>query len=107
MGVRTTVKNADVWELYPIGDLPREIQAGPTATALQHLQDAQTALDALEESVPGGTDRCREEGLLVAREGIRRAWLAVSNLARDLDRQAWQKHGCLGSRVSGGGPDLV
>lgn len=43
----------------------------------------------------------------MAREGIRRAWLAVSNLARDLDRQAWQKHGCLGSRASGGGSDVA
>jgi hypothetical protein len=91
---RSKTKNSHVSLLYPVGESPRGIQPGPMADALLHLRSALQALDALEAGLHPGPQRHRQEGLLVARGGIRRSWLAVSNLARDLDRQAWQRPTC-------------
>ena len=57
------------------------------APAMHYLQDAWNALETLEASLPDGPDRWQVDGLCTAREGIRRAWLAVSNLERGLKRR--------------------
>jgi hypothetical protein len=60
---------------------------GPAGPALQLLVAAWQALEHLEENLSDGPDRWQADGIHVAREGVRRAWLAVSNLDRGLKRQ--------------------
>ena len=75
-------------ELYPLQTDQGKIKAGPAGSALRQITAAWNALDALENNLPGGPDRWQADSLFVAREGIRRAWLALSNLDRGLRRQS-------------------
>jgi hypothetical protein len=77
----------DVAELYPLQTQQDKIDAGPAGPALRQITAAWNALDGLESNLPGGPDRWQAESLFVAREGMRRAWLALSNLDRRLRRQ--------------------
>lgn len=74
-------------EMYPVRACPDQVEAGPAGPALGHLAAAWAALDGLEESLPGGPDRWQADSLFTAREGVRRAWLALSNLSRSLDKR--------------------
>ena len=62
----------------------RQPPDGPAGPALYRLVEAWQALALLEENLSDGPDRWQADGIQVAREGIRRAWLAVSNLDRGL-----------------------
>jgi hypothetical protein len=73
-------------ELYSLQEAQQNAD-GPTGPALVHLADAWKALELLETSLPEGLDRWQADSLFTAQEGIRRAWLAVSNLDRGLRRQ--------------------
>ena len=77
-------------ELYPVQDLQQD-QEGPAGPALNHLVSAWRALTLLGDSLPEGPDRWQTDSLFTAQEGIRHAWLAVSNLDRGLRRQAGAK----------------
>ena len=85
--MRSSVRANRIWELYPLRELSGEAQVGPTGPALRHLTDAWKTLDDLEVSLPGGLDRWQAESLFTAREGIRHAWLALSNLDRGLRKR--------------------
>jgi hypothetical protein len=76
----------DVSTLYAL-ELGGRPPAGPAGPALHRLVEAWQALERLEENLSGGPDRWQADGIHVAREGIRRAWLAVSNLDRGFRRQ--------------------
>ena len=67
-----------------VGCQSHDSTAGP---ALHRLVEAWQALELLEENLPDVPDRWQADGIHVAREGIRRAWLAVSNLDRGLKRR--------------------
>jgi hypothetical protein len=82
----TELEKNDVSRLYAL-KADRQIPAGPAGPALQCLVHAWQALELLEENLSDGPDRWQADGIHVAREGIRRAWLAVSNLERGLERQ--------------------
>lgn len=75
-------------ELYPLGTTEEAQNAVLAGPALQQIIAAWNALDGLECNLPGGPDRWQAESLFVAREGMRRAWLALSNLDRRLRRQS-------------------
>ena len=75
-------------ELYPLRTEQDKIEAGPAGPALRQITAAWNALDGLESNLPGGPDRWQAESLFVAREGMRRAWLALSNLDHRLRRQS-------------------
>ena len=76
----------DVSRLYA-PNMERQLPDGPAGPPLQHLAAAWLALESLEKNLADGPDRWQADGIHVAREGIRRAWLAVSNLERGLQRQ--------------------
>jgi hypothetical protein len=76
----------DVSRLYTL-KLESQFPNGPAGPALQHLVDAWLALESLEGNLSDGPDRWQADSIHVAREGIRRAWLAVSNLERGLQRR--------------------
>jgi hypothetical protein len=82
--MRTLSPTNSVRELYPLKREQDTSQAGLAGPALRQIHAAWDALDALETSLPGGPDRWQADSLLVAREGMRRAWLALSNLERSL-----------------------
>jgi hypothetical protein len=73
-------------ELYPLQDAQQD-HLGPAGPALNHLVNAWRALALLGDSLPEGPDRWQADSLFTAQEGIRHAWLAVSNLDRGLRRQ--------------------
>jgi hypothetical protein len=74
----------DIRQLCTLRALPPDADANPASPALHHLHAAWQALETLEASLPGGPDRWQADSLHTAREGIRRAGLAVSNLGRGL-----------------------
>ena len=76
----------DVSRLYAL-KAERQSPEGPAGPALQCLVAAWQALESLEGNLSDGPDRWQADGIHVAKEGIRRAWLAVSNLERGLQRQ--------------------
>jgi len=76
----------DVSNLYAL-KIDRQLPDGPAGPALHNLVEAWQALDLLEKNLSNGPDRWQADGIHVAREGIRRAWLAVSNLERGLQRR--------------------
>jgi hypothetical protein len=71
-------------ESYPLGVAEDAIEAGLAGPALLQILAAWVAVEALETDLPGGPDRWQAESLFVAREGMRRALLALYNLARRL-----------------------
>lgn len=73
-------------ELYPLQETQQNAD-GPAGPALVHLTNAWRALELLETSLPEGLDRWQADSLFTAQEGIRRAWLAMSNLDRCLRRR--------------------
>ena len=75
-----------VAEMYPLGAVD-EAEAGPAASVLRRITAAWDALEKLESSLPGGADRWQADSLFVAREGMRRAWLALANLEQGLRQQ--------------------
>lgn len=77
------MKTNDISKLYTLnqGSPSQDSLAGP---ALHHLVEAWQAIDLMEQSLPDGPDRWQADGIHAAREGVRRAWLAVSNLDRGL-----------------------
>lgn len=80
-------------ELYPLPDeqdVLKLVLAGPV---LRQITAAWKALDKLERRLPGGPDRWQADSLFVAREGMRRAWLALSNLDRGLRMQGYGEDG--------------
>lgn len=77
----------DVAALYAL-EVERQPSSGPAAPTIVHLVEAWQALERLEVSLSNGTDRWQADSIRVAKEGIRRAWLAVSNLDRGFRRQA-------------------
>lgn len=77
----------DVTELYSIHRSLRGATNNVASPALGRLQEAWRAVEALEASLQGGATRWQNESLFVAREGIRRAWLAISSVERGLSRQ--------------------
>jgi len=80
--------NKSVSELYPLNDSPDKIEAGLAGPVLRQITDAWNALAALETKLPDKPDRWQADSLFTAREGMRRAWLAVSNLDRSLPRNS-------------------
>lgn len=74
-------------DLYPLQAEWDGIETGPAGPASRQIIAAWNALDGLERDLPGGLDRWQAESLFVAREGVRRAWLALSNLDRSLRRR--------------------
>jgi hypothetical protein len=75
-------------ELYPLQMEQDPSEAGLAGPTLRQITAAWNALDALETNLPGGPDRWQTETLFVAREGMRRAWLALCNLDRSLRRRS-------------------
>lgn len=84
--MRSSPMANNVQELYAVSDPPAGAQDSPAGPVLGHLTDAWQALEVLETSLPGGLDRWQADSLFTAREGIRHAWLALSNLNRRLNR---------------------
>lgn len=76
----------NVQKLYAMGDNPAGAQEGLAGPVLGHLTDAWQALEYLEANLPEEPDRWQADGLFTAREGVRHAWLALSNLDRRLSR---------------------
>jgi hypothetical protein len=74
----------DIRRLYSLGGAPPVADGNLANPALCHLHAAWQALETLESSLPGGPDRWQADSLHTAREGIRRAGLAVSSLGRGL-----------------------
>lgn len=77
----------DVSNLHALQDDSHDLPGRPADPALQHLREAWNALEDLEASLPEGPDRWQGDHPFSAREGIQRAWLAVSNLGRGLKSQ--------------------
>ncbi len=75
-------------QLYPVRTTQDTNETGPAGPALRQITAAWKELEALEINLPGGLDRWQAESLFVAREGIRRAWLALSSLDRGLRQRA-------------------
>jgi hypothetical protein len=74
-------------ELYPIGKTQVVPESGLTGSVLGQIAALWAALEALETNLPSGPDRWQQDSLFVAREGIRRAWLAIANLERSLSNR--------------------
>ena len=72
--------------LYPLQTERDLTEAGLVGPALQQIATAWRALDELERTLPGGPDRWQADSLFVAREGLRRASLALCNLDRSIRR---------------------
>ena len=68
--------------LYPLETDATKIGADLAGPVMRQITAAWNALDRFEMDLPGGPDRWQAESLFVAREGMRRAWLALSNLDR-------------------------
>jgi len=83
-----TPANKSVSELYPLSDSASDLEAGLSSPVLQHITAAWKALEALETDLPTEPDRWQADSLFTAREGMRRAWLAVANLDRRLQRNS-------------------
>ena len=85
--MQATSPNDSIPDLYPIKTDPNPDGAGLAGPTLRQITDAWQALEALATSLPQGPDRWQEDSLFVAREGMRQAWLALSNLDRRLNRK--------------------
>jgi len=83
-----TPANKSVSELYPLSDPAGDLEAGLASSVLQHITAAWKALEALETDLPTGPNRWQADSLFTAREGMRRAWLAIANLDRRLQRNS-------------------
>ena len=82
--MRSSSGGRDELELYTLEQLLKEDPANPAIPALRHLIEAWKALESLEAGLSEPLDRWEAESLLTVREGIRRAWLALSSLARNI-----------------------
>lgn len=71
-------------DLYAPKHVSAQDRTRPSGRALGHLTDAWKAVDALERDLPTTLERWTQESLVTARNGIRRAWLALSQLDQDL-----------------------
>jgi hypothetical protein len=80
----STSTGNSIAELYPLQAEQDKSEAGLVGPTLRQITAAWNALDKLEANSPGGLDRWQADSLLVAQEGLRRAWLALSNLDRSL-----------------------
>jgi hypothetical protein len=74
----------DIQRLYSLRVPAPEADGNIAEPVLRHLHAAWQALEELEQGLPGGPDRWQADSLYTAREGIRRAGLAVSSLGRGL-----------------------
>ena len=77
----------DIQRLYSLRVPAPEADGNMADPALRHLYAAWQALETLEDSLPGGPDRWQVDSLYTAREGIRRAGLAIASLSRGLGEQ--------------------
>ena len=82
--MRLASRTKSVQELYPLGTPLNDSETLLVGPAQRHIADAWNALDALESGLPGGPDRWQADSLFVAREGLRKAWLALSNVDHGL-----------------------
>ena len=80
----------NVTELYaPAASVVNDRET-PSGQALGLLADAWQALAELEASLPADLARWDAESLVTARKGTQRAWLALSNLDKNLRRRQGQ-----------------
>ena len=86
--MHSTPANKSVAELYPVDDAADEVGAGLAGPVLQHISAAWKALEALETDLLTEPNRWQADSLFTAREGMRRAWLAIVNLDRRLQRSS-------------------
>jgi hypothetical protein len=82
--MQTKLCDSSLASLYPLETDVNKIGADLAGPVMRQITAAWNALDQFETDLPGGPDRWQAESLFVAREGMRRAWLALSNLDRRL-----------------------
>lgn len=89
MSSLSSVKSAtnDLSKLYAPQGTSCQDRTTLVGQALGHLADVWEVLQELETDLPEDMSRWDAESLVTARKGTQRAWLALSNLRRSLDKK--------------------